>query len=205
MDCATRVPTRNRHSQLDGQGEQPNSSAMGKRIRPGITTGSEEPEAPEERAAGELRQALALWPSGVAVVTVRADGRVHGLTVSAFSSVSLDPPLVLICLSDQTPLFSYVREVGRFTINFLAENQKRTANVFSDRFPVGGPVFPEEGDPVLSGAVAALVCSLEATHPGGDHGIVVGRVQRVELGEDAAPLLHYRSEYRALGGRDSRG
>lgn len=163
-------------------------------IQPTIRTGREEPEADEE-----LREALSRWASGVTVVTVRADARVHGLTASAFSAVSLEPPLVLVCVSEQAPLMSHLRDAGAFTINLLAADQKRAASVFADRMPVGGPSLPAEGDPVLPGALAALACSLRATHPGGDHRICVGGVERVHIGPDAPPLLYHDREYRELG------
>jgi flavin reductase (DIM6/NTAB) family NADH-FMN oxidoreductase RutF len=148
-----------------------------------------------------VRDAFAMWVSGVSVVAVRVDGKVHGLTVSAFTPVSLDPPLILVCLAGDAPVRSYLGDTERFVVNVLSVGQRGLAVRFADRFPIAPGVFADdEGDPVLPGCLASFVCMREADHPGGDHRIVVGRVVRVEFGEagdadEEGALAWFEREY----------
>lgn len=151
----------------------------------------------EGELAGAFRRAMSRWPSGVAVLAVRDEDEVVGLTVSAFTSVSLDPPLVLACVGEQSAALPYVEAQGRFTIGLLGESGRAAASRFSQQMPDDPSLF-EAGDPVLRGAVASFVCRVDAVHPGGDHRIVVGRVERVVLGPDEPPLVHHAREYRTL-------
>lgn len=172
-------------------------------IRPiiaGIRSGAGEPES-EASAHGErFREALALWASGVTVLAVDDEGDRQAMVVSAFTSVSLEPPLVLVCVRDQANILPSLLEVGRFTVNLLGAGQRRLVSQVVNGLPVAPDDFAEGGDPVLRGALASLVCSTWQVYPGGDHRIVVGAVERVELGPPAPPLLHFRREYRALDG-----
>lgn len=165
-------------------------------IRSSVRTDAD--RAAGSRAAEDLREALSRWVTGVTVVAARdADGRLHGLTVTAFLPLSVEPPLVAVAIGEHAPLLSPLVDTGRFTVNLLSGAQKRTANAFADVFPVGGGKF-SEGDPVLEGALASLVCAVREIHPAGDHRLVVGAVERVELGEDAASLVYHRRAYGAL-------
>lgn len=146
---------------------------------------------PSER----LREAFSRWPAGVAVVAARDGNRTQGITVTAFTPLSLEPPLILVCLHQDAPVLDPIQDAGRFTVNFLAADQKRIANIFADRFQAAGVNF-SDGDPLLEDAPVSLRCALHALHPGGDHRIVVGRVEEVLLREDAQPLVHARREYR---------
>lgn len=147
-----------------------------------------------------LKDAFSLWCGGVSVLALRVGERMQGLTISAFAPLSLDPPLLLLCIHVDAPILTYVREARRFTVNILAADQKRVAGVFSDRFPVPVEGFPPEGDAVLDGALASLTCDLHEEHPGGDHAIVIGRIRDVRVSPDAPPLLHFRRGYRSLPG-----
>jgi flavin reductase (NADH) len=169
------------------------------------------PIDPTIRAGGEgagedavlkaaLREALSLWPGGVAVVAVRDDDEVLALTVNAFASVSQSPPLVLACIGEHAGILPSLLDAGRFTVTLLAEGQKRLAAAFADKLPPPDADFGPDGDPVLRGAVASLVCSVWETYPGGDHRIVVGLVERVEIGSEEAPLVYHRRRYRGIGG-----
>ncbi len=150
------------------------------------------------------RQALGRWASGVTIVTSRAGERVHGMTVSAFSSVSLDPPLVLVCADKTSDTYAVIAEAGFFAVNILSSEQQELSDRFAskkdeDRRFVGLETHEAvTGAPLLPGCLAHLDCQLVATHDAGDHVIYVGRVEAVE--EDAArePLLHFQSAYRAL-------
>ena len=156
---------------------------------------SDEPDPERQR----LREALSRWPSGVAVVAARDASGLHGVTVTSFSGVSLEPPLILVCLHQDAPVSAVIEAAGRFTVNLLGRDQKRIANIFSDRFPAAAVSFAE-GDPVLDGSPVSLVCGLAALHDGGDHRIVLGRVERTLLTRDAEPLVYVRREYRGLDG-----
>lgn len=174
----------------------------GRPIQPGVNTGP----AGEEPAAGpspaEFRDALAYWASGVTVLTATDGEEVEALTVSAFTSVSVRPPLVLVCVGNDAGILPMILEEGRFTVNLLAEGDHLAAVTVAQKLPLAaGRVGP---DAVLLGALVSLVCRVTEAHPGGDHRIVVGEVERVERGDEAAPLLYYRREYRALGGRPGR-
>lgn len=167
-------------------------------IIPGIDASPDESRDANGGGTGTmLRQAMSRWSSGVVVLAVRDEDEVVGLTATSFTSVSLDPPLVLVCVSEQSAVLPYVREQARFTVNLLGSGDRGIASRFAQQMPDDPSLF-EEGDPVLVRSIASLVCRLEAVHPGGDHRIVVGRVERVVLGRDEPPLLYHDREYRML-------
>jgi flavin reductase (NADH) len=172
---------------------------MAKRpIVAGIRTRAEEPQPPDGVRLDELREALACWTSGVAVLAVRDEGDVVAMTISSFSSLSLRPPLVMLAVDEQAAVLPSLEDVGRFTVSILAEDQRRLALSYADRFPFEQAITLTDADPVLPGALASLVCTVSELHPGGDHRIVVGQIERVELGVDAPPLVYHRREYRTL-------
>jgi flavin reductase (DIM6/NTAB) family NADH-FMN oxidoreductase RutF len=148
----------------------------------------------------QFRAALAHWASGVTVVAVRDEPHVFGITVTAFASVSLEPPLVLVCLGANAVVLPILDVGTQLAISILGADQKRAAAIFTDVGPLGRELFPAEGPPVLDGALAALVCTVDALHRAGDHTIVVARVQHVELGQGSAPLLRYERGWRTLDG-----
>lgn len=160
----------------------------------GVRTGDEESEDEPRR---RFREAMARFPTGVSVVAVRDEDEVAALTVSAFASVSLDPPLVLVCLGLDAAVLPFLEESGEFTVNFLAADARDAASRFSQRMPED-PSWFAPGTAVLRDALASVVCTLEAVHPGGDHRIVVGRVERVELGTERPPLVYHARGYRKL-------
>jgi flavin reductase (DIM6/NTAB) family NADH-FMN oxidoreductase RutF len=137
------------------------------------------------------------------VVTASGPRGPAGMTTNAFTSLSLDPPLVLVCFERGSRTLPVVRETGRFAVNVLRAGQEELARVFASK-RVAAEKFEsvthtvEHGVPVLDGALAWLVCDLEALHPGGDHEIGVGAV--TALGHDAAgsPLLFFDGAYREL-------
>lgn len=173
-------------------------------IQATIRTGPGDPAG--EGVAAQLREALSHWASGVAVLAATDGEEVEAITVTAFSAVSMDPPLVLVCVGVSSPILPALLEARRFTVGFLAAADRRTASYVAQRLPLDRPLFPDPAaDPVMPGALATLVCRLWEDHPGGDHRILVGEVERVELGPDADPLLYYRREYRALGGGEKKG
>lgn len=153
--------------------------------------------------ASTFRHVLARFPSGVTVVTVRGPGgRDYGMTVSAFASLSLVPPLVLVCIGDDATIAGAVAAAGQFAVNVLSEDQEALARRFAeqdvDRFDGASVSRGETGLALLDGAAARLECRIVARHRGGDHTIVVGEVFAAAALEDGRPLVYQRGEYRRL-------
>ena len=158
--------------------------------------------------AEAFRAALRCWPSGVTIVTSRAGDTVHGMTVSAFASVSLEPPLVLVC-ADKATITNGVIEKGRvFAANVLAADQQELSNRFASkndehrRFEGVAWTEAVTGAPVLPGIVTALDCRVTAAHDAGDHVIYVGSVEGVVEGE-GEPLVYHQGGYRSLASSQS--
>ncbi len=150
-----------------------------------------------------FRTALGQFATGITVVTARtADGRPVGLTVNAFTSVSLTPPLILVCLGDQTTEIDAYTAGGRFNVHVLSADQEQVSAVFAtrgaDKF--GAVAWREDADgiPRLDQCLAYLRCGVEAVHDGGDHRIVVGRVDDLWHDETARPLVYFRGAYARL-------
>lgn len=149
-----------------------------------------------------FRRACGRFATGVAVATVLdPQGAPHGLTVSSFTSVSLDPPLVLICLGHDVSVIQYFRDAAYFGINVLGEEQRELSERFArkgfDRFN-GLPWEPgATGVPLIPGALAAMECAAEQRVPSGDHDIFVGRMVAAKTGE-GNPLLYFESRYWGL-------
>ena len=148
-----------------------------------------------------FRRALRRFATGVTVLTVDHDGELHGMTASSFASVSLDPPLVLVCLDKASRTRALILEKGTFAVNVLADDQEQVSRSFSRR---GTKPFDELehrpghfGDPLLGGAIAWLECRLDQMVEAGDHDIFVGEVLGSE-DNDGAPLLYYDQTYRSL-------
>jgi flavin reductase (DIM6/NTAB) family NADH-FMN oxidoreductase RutF len=151
----------------------------------------------------ELRDVFARWATGVTIVTARAGDRIHGMTVSAFTEVSLEPPLVLVCIDKTTNTQHVIAEGGCFAVNILARDQEALATRFActeteeRRFVDLDCETGETGAPLLAGSVASLDCRLEAAHEAGDHIIYVGEVVGLHL-SDGDPLLFYNRGYCGL-------
>src|SRR5688500_17793070 len=154
--------------------------------------------------AADFKDALASWASGVSIVSTRAGGLVYGLTVSSFASLSMEPPLVLVCIGNKNRLPTMIRESSAFAISLLAKDQGDASRALarSGREPGADLDVPADecgnGLPVVKGAVAHLVCELHSELVVGDHTIVVGRVVEAVASPDREPLLYYRRRYRTL-------
>jgi flavin reductase (DIM6/NTAB) family NADH-FMN oxidoreductase RutF len=153
-------------------------------------------------APDEFRRVLGHFASGVTIVsTCDADVRQTGLTASAFSSVSLDPPLILVCVDHKSQSYPAMRERGCFAVNILALDQEAISRRFAssrlDKFDGVPHRVTDLGVPVVEGAIAQLECVTVSMHVEGDHTIFVGRVERAAaLGGD--PLLYARGRYERL-------
>ncbi len=140
----------------------------------------------------QLREALARWPSGVTIVTGRVGERIHGMTVSAFCSVSLEPPLVLVCADQASNTHAVIREGGVFAVNVLGRDQEALSNKFASRrdewrrFEGLDWEAGATGAPLIPGAIVQLDCRVHAAHEAGDHVIYVGEVQEARRRQGAA-------------------
>jgi flavin reductase (DIM6/NTAB) family NADH-FMN oxidoreductase RutF len=148
-----------------------------------------------------FRQAMGHFASGVTVVTTAAGTELYGMTVSSFSSLSLNPPLVLICIDKSVPTHDILKHAGCFVVNILEERQehlsRRFATTANDKFKGVAWHTGKLGLPVLDNTLAAIECSLRDTLNGGDHTIFIGEVVDAEVRE-GAPLLYYRRGYHEL-------
>lgn len=154
----------------------------------------------------EFRAALGRFASGVTVVTtVDKEGRWHGITVSAFCSVSLEPPLILICIDKTTGSHPAFEIDGAFVVNVLREDQARLSNHFAspaaDKFDQIEYTKSDGGIPVLENALVNLECRLVYAHEGGDHTIFVGQIEKSKVA-DGKPLVYFYGDYRKLDGMD---
>lgn len=160
----------------------------------------------EEPSAELVRAARRRWTSGVAVVLTAEDDGFRGATVTSFTIVSLEPPLILVCLAIEAAMASLVPAKGIFTVSILERAHEFQAERFAGRAPLPdkwltGVPFDRAGNglPVLRAALAWFACSVLAVHEGGDHLIVVGSVEETGLGGDADdPLAYYDGRYRRL-------
>ena len=149
-----------------------------------------------------FRRACARWATGIAVVTlIDVSGVPHGMTVNSFTSVSLDPALVLVCIDHRAAILPYLAIAQSFAINILAEEQSELSSRFArkleDRFENLNAVLGLHGAPMLSGALAVFECTVVQSIPAGDHQIAVAQVHAVHSGE-GRPLLYFASGYRTL-------
>ncbi|MDI1240293.1 MAG: flavin reductase family protein [bacterium] len=153
-------------------------------------------------SSADFRSALSRFASGVTVVTTKdATERPFGITVSAFCSVSLDPPLVLICIEKSAGSHHAFEQSGRFTVNILSSNEtgvsEHFASLIEDKFAGIDHAVDEHGVPILQGSLATLQCKLFKSLDGGDHSIFLGEVEHVIV-RDAEPLIYYKGGYRNI-------
>ncbi len=150
-----------------------------------------------------LRNVCGLFVTGVTVITSGLDGQADGTTVNSFTSVSLDPPLVLFCLHKQSRLRPVIEESGVFVVNFLAGRQERLARAFAGKQTAAihevAHHYSGGGIPILSEALAFLACTLVNEFEGGDHSIFVGEVRELGLPRrNQDPLIFFRGSLGAL-------
>ncbi|AMG74410.1 alpha/beta fold hydrolase [Sphingopyxis granuli] len=163
-------------------------------------------ESPAYRAGSDartFRDALGCFATGVTVVTaIDPDGVPIGLTANSFTSVSLDPPLLLVCIANSSGSAAILRGADHFAVNVLQIGQQPTSNRFAgkgeDRFAATPWEIGEFGTPVLVGSLGSFECARDAVHEGGDHFILVGRVLKAIFEPRRDPLLYFRGKYRKL-------
>jgi len=153
----------------------------------------------------EYRAALRCFPSGVTIVTIRAGDKVHGLTVSAFASVSPEPPLIAMVIDHRHTAHDLLQQKGAsFAVNILRQDQVELSNRFAwmkdeDRFQDGAWQPAKTGAPILADAIAWLDCTIHSRHAAGTHTIYVGEVQASHAVEEPdPPLVYWNRGYRHL-------
>jgi flavin reductase (DIM6/NTAB) family NADH-FMN oxidoreductase RutF len=155
--------------------------------------------------ASDFRQAMGCFATGVTVITVDQDGEVHGMTANAFTAVSLDPVLVLVCVDHRARTHAHLHARKRFGVNVLRRDQQTISDYYAraaethEHPEVSGARFNRtaQGTPVLEGALAYLECRLHSTQPAGDHTIFIAEVEQVVV-RGGEPLLYFRSQYRDI-------
>lgn len=163
-------------------------------------------QSPEYREGTDprtLRDALGCFATGVTIITAFAeDATPIGLTANSFTSVSLDPPLLLVCVARQAASAASLRAAERFAVNVLQIGQQPASNRFAsrneDRFGATDWRVGEMGVPVIDGSLSTFECARHAVHDGGDHIILVGRVLKATFEPRRDPLLYFRGKYRRL-------
>jgi flavin reductase (DIM6/NTAB) family NADH-FMN oxidoreductase RutF len=157
--------------------------------------------------SSDFRKAMGAFATGVTIITVDLDGEVHGMTANAFTSVSLDPMLVLVCVDHSTRTHAHLHAKKRFGINVLCEDQRAVSEYYArpertheHAEAEAGARFDRtaHGTPVLRGALAYLECGLQSVQKAGDHSIFIAEVEDVVVRE-GDPLLFFRGKYRKVG------
>jgi flavin reductase len=157
--------------------------------------------------AKEFRSTLGAFATGVTVITSQCGDRSYGMTANAFTSLSLDPPLVLVCVKGGTEGSQIIEENGVFAVNVLSAEQEPISRYFSSKErPRGRAAFGEishrsgtTGSPILDGVAAFLDCRVTAQHSAGDHVIFIGEVLALGFDPGVLPLLFHQGKYRRLG------
>jgi len=150
----------------------------------------------------EFRAALGHFASGVNVVTTKTDaGKPAGITVTAFSSLSLEPPLVLVCIDKRARLHDQLALGHFFAVNMLAENQEEISRRFAssghDQFAGLGYTHGVSGCPLVNDTIASIECKIVERFASGDHTIIVGEVESTSIRE-GKPLMYFRGGYNRL-------
>lgn len=150
-----------------------------------------------------LRNAFGSFATGVCVITAHnREGKPFGMTINSFSSVSLEPALLLWNLQDSSDCFDEFAATEKFTVNVLAADQLDLSNSLAKKgehdLPEGSFTIGENGAPVLNGAITSFECDVWARYPGGDHEIIVGEVKQLTATAGDEPLLFFSGRYREL-------
>jgi flavin reductase (DIM6/NTAB) family NADH-FMN oxidoreductase RutF len=154
----------------------------------------------------EFRDALGAFATGVTVITTQGTEHPYGMTANAFSSVSLDPPLILVCVIKGTEGAHSIEQNGVFAVNILSVEQEPLSRYFASKDrPRGWEAFKQishsraaSGSPILDGSACYLDCRLHASHEAGDHIIFIGEVMAIGVDPEVQPLLFHRGKYRYM-------
>lgn len=153
-----------------------------------------------------FRDTMGRFATGVTVVTAAHGDQLRGMTANSFTSLSLHPPLVLVCVDHRASMHELLDEAEAFAVNILAADQRELSQFYASpgekTGPMGGQPFRPGplGSPILDGVMAWIDCRIETRYEGGDHTIIVGRIEEMQLERpDAAPLLFFAGRYHELG------
>jgi flavin reductase (DIM6/NTAB) family NADH-FMN oxidoreductase RutF len=157
----------------------------------------------------DLRSVMRRWVTGVTVVTTQYEGVRHGMTVNSFTSISLEPPLILVSLERTTRTHKMVKASGYFGVTILSENQQKISDCFAgrhtehqDRFEGLTTLSIKSGIPFISGGLAFFDCRVVSTYDAGTHTLFIAEVLAVAAGQDShdksKPLIYYNRDYREL-------
>ncbi len=157
-----------------------------------------------------FRDTLGRVPTGVTVITTTAqDGEMHGVTIGSFSSLSLEPPLVLFCLDKHANCRQAFLDSTHFAVNVLAEDQSALSSIFATKnaprpwHDLDYSIGAASGAPLMAGTVARIECTTEVIHDGGDHDILIGRAKALETDAVGRPLIFFAGGYRQLAADES--
>jgi flavin reductase (DIM6/NTAB) family NADH-FMN oxidoreductase RutF len=160
---------------------------------------SELPEQTPTFDTAKFRQVLGHFPTGVTVITAIDDGAPVGMAIGSFASLSLDPPEVLFCPAKASSSWPKIQAAGKFCVNILAEDQEDVSRVFAskadDKFAEIGWRRSGNGSPIIDGVLAYIDCDIAGVLDGGDHDIVVGAVNDLEVRHEGGPLVFFRGGY----------
>ena len=156
--------------------------------------------------SADFRRVVGNFATGITVITVeREPGQVHGMTANSFSSVSLDPLLILVCIDHNARLLAFLKEQGRFAVNILKDSQQEVSEHFAK--PLQDPEttnalgiqfrWTSTGIPLIDDALAHIACNVAAEYPAGDHTLFIGEVESMDF-SPGEPLLYHRGHYRRL-------
>lgn len=147
-----------------------------------------------------FRTVLGHFPTGVVVVAAAGEDGPAGLAIGSFTSVSLDPPLVLFCPSKTSTSWPRIEAAGAFCVNVLADDQEEVSRVFAGKAPdkfaaIGWRPAPGTSSPIINGVLAWIDCRVERVDEGGDHWVVLGRVVGLDVERESKPLVFFRGGY----------
>jgi len=152
--------------------------------------------------ADKLRAAMRRWSTGVTIVTAQHNLIKHGMTVSSFTSISLDPPLVLVSLEQTAKTTALIHASGAFGVTILGEDQQWISDRFAGRVPEAGDRFEgvdfvplKTGAPLLVDGIANFDCRVVSARDAGTHTLFLGEVVDIRIGKDSKPLLYYERDY----------
>jgi flavin reductase (DIM6/NTAB) family NADH-FMN oxidoreductase RutF len=153
----------------------------------------------------QLRLVMRQWASGVTVVSAKHNGKSHGMTVSSFTSISIDPPLVIISLMNQSRTLKMIAEASVFGITILSKQQTEISSAFAgkigdeeDRFANIDTLTLTNGSPMIRGGLAYLDCKVESIYEYASNSLIIGEVIAAELGDFEKPLLYFNKQYHQL-------
>lgn len=154
----------------------------------------------------DFRRAMGQFATGVTIITTRRGDVMKGMTANAFTSVSLEPPLVLVCVDHTSDTHDVLKESGVFAVNILSREQEALSRQFATKAEGTSHLLEGvpyrlgiTGAPIITGCLGYLDCRVVSVYPGGDHTIFIGQVEEAQVMEESHPLIFFRSVYHSLG------